>query len=310
MAKFLCITLNPAIDLTLELENLTVGAVNRVQNAQSRPAGKGLNVAQVLKGLGHEIWVTGFLGKDNAQMFTDDFIQQGFFNEFIYINGETRQNIKIAENSGQMTDINGKGFIVHDDNKQQLFDKVATLSKLVDFVVIAGSLPQNFSLENFAKLINIIQQNNKKLAIDSSGKALKIAIQHHPFLLKPNNDELFECFGVPANTFDEQQQLLTTLNSQTPHWVISLGEQGVNWINPQTPLHAKPPKIVVKSTVGAGDTLLAGVLHGLAEQLPIDKTLQTATALASHTVSQIGCQLPNETQLTDLTQQVVITPLI
>lgn len=311
MAKFLCITLNPAIDVTLELDTLKIGSVNRVQTAQSRPAGKGLNVAQVLKGLGHNIVVTGFLGQNNRSPFDEDFAKQGFDNQFVYVAGDTRQNIKIAEteHSGRMTDINGKGFIVDDTAKNALFDKIPTLAKNVDFIVMSGSLPQNFSLDDFDKLIQLIQQNNAKLAIDSSGEALKIAVKNNPFLLKPNNDELFESYAKPANTFAEQQALLATLNSQTPNWVISLGENGVNWLTADKNLNAKPPKVTVKSTVAAGDALLAGILHGIANGLSKEQTLTTATALASHTVSQVGCELPSDERLQELSQQVVITDL-
>lgn len=313
MAKFLCITLNPAIDVTLELPELKLGNVNRIQTAQTRPAGKGLNVAQVLNGLGHDIVVTGFLGQDNRAMFDDDFIKQGFDNQFVYVVGQTRQNIKIAEthaeHQGRMTDINGKGFSVDDTAKHALFDNIATLAKAVDVIVLSGSLPQQFSLQDFDKLIKTIQHANPRLAIDSSGEALKIAVNNHPFLLKPNNDELLESFGQPANSLAEQQALIKQIDSQTPHWVISLGEQGVNWLNGKQNLNAKPPAISVKSTVGAGDTLLAGILHGLATDLPYEQTLATATALASHTVSQVGCELPDSERLQQLQAQVVIEKL-
>lgn len=318
MAKFLCITLNPAIDVTLELDTLKIGAVNRVQTAQTRPAGKGLNVAQVLKGLGHdnqnhEVWVTGFLGENNRAMFDDDFAKQGFHNAFVYVEGDTRQNIKIAEthdeHQGRMTDINGKGFVVNEAAKQALLEKISTLASKVDFVVMSGSLPQNFSLDDFDNLIKTIQAANVKLAIDSSGEALKIAVNNHPFLLKPNNDELFESYGQPANSLAEQQALLATLNSQTPHWVISLGEHGVNWLTADNHLNAKPPKVTVKSTVAAGDTLLAGMLHGIANGFSKAETLSIATALASHTVSQVGCDLPDSERLQQLQEQVVIEKL-
>ena len=146
MAKFLCITLNPAIDVTLELNEIKIGAVNRVLTAQSRPAGKGLNVAQVLTGLGHDIVVTGFLGQNNRSPFDEDFAKQGFDNQFVYVAGDTRQNIKIAEteHSGRMTDINGKGFIVDDTTKQALFDKIPTLAKNVDFIIMLISVTLNF----------------------------------------------------------------------------------------------------------------------------------------------------------------------
>lgn len=313
MAKFLCITLNPAIDVTLELDTLKIGRVNRVQTAQSRPAGKGLNVAQVLKGLGHDIYVTGFLGQNNRAVFDEAFARQGYHNNFVYVAGDTRQNIKIAEtasaNSGRMTDINGQGFVVDDAAKHALFANITQLAQAVDFVIMSGSLPQQFSLADFEKLIQTIQSVNPHLAIDSSGEALTIAVNHHPFLLKPNNDELQESFGQPANTFAEQQTLLASLVSQTPNWVISLGEQGVNWLTADKSLNAQPPKVTVKSTVAAGDTLLAGVLHGIATHLSPEKTLTLATALASHTVSQIGCELPDDKRLTELSQQVVISHL-
>lgn len=322
MAKFLCITLNPAIDITLELDRLTVGQVNRVQHSNQRPAGKGLNVAQVLRGLGHEIWVTGFLGQDNRAMFEADFLAQGFHNHFVTVAGQTRQNIKIAETqaNGRMTDINGKGFHVTPADISRLLEKCATLAKAVDYVVLAGSLPQAFSLDDFKNLIQTLQQPNPKLApklaIDTSGEALKIAFAEQPFLLKPNDDELTECFGLPAKTYTEQMAVLQKIALRSEHLLISLGSKGVNWLMlPSDPhnaqdLHATPPTVRVKSTVGAGDTLLAGVLHGLAIGLSAEKTLTLATALASHTVSQVGCELPDDKQLDRLKNDVVIEKLV
>ncbi|MFW2176622.1 MULTISPECIES: 1-phosphofructokinase [unclassified Moraxella] len=314
MAKFLCITLNPAIDITLQLPTLAVGQVNRASHSHSRPAGKGLNVAQVLKSLGHDVWVTGFLGEANQAIFLADFTTQGLHNAFVTVMGETRQNIKIAEDNGQMTDVNGKGFSVTDADKAKLLTILPKLCQQVDYVVMAGSLPQAFSLADFAELITTIQQHNPKLAIDSSGDALTTAVSHSPFLLKPNTDELQESFGLPAESLEQQRTLLAhlshTLHNHTPNWVISMGEQGVNWLNPTQSLHANPPKVTVKSTVGAGDTLLAGVLHGIATALSTTETLRQATALASHTVSQIGCQLPDTSRLNTLMAQVSIEPLV
>lgn len=147
MAKILSITLNPAIDLTVQLDQLKVGEVNRQLTAQSHAAGKGLNVAQVLKDLGHELIVSGFLGQENRQIFDHHIQQEQFDNQFIYVAGQTRQNIKVAEASGQMTDINGKGFFVDTSAKQQLCERLSQLILEVDVIVIAGSLPQGFSAD-------------------------------------------------------------------------------------------------------------------------------------------------------------------
>lgn len=313
MAKFLCITLNPAIDLTLELPLLQLGHVNRVQQSHQRPAGKGLNVAQVLRGLGHEIWVTGFLGEDNCTQFEVDFANQGFHNHFITVAGQTRQNIKLAETgqtaNGRMTDINGTGFGVTPDNIADLSNTCADLATQVDYVVLAGSLPQAFTLKDFENLIRTIQKVNTNIAIDTSGAALKVAFANQPFMLKPNDDELSDCFAMPAKSYAEQLDLLKKQPHRPEHLVISLGSEGVNWLSAPLDLHATPPTVTVKSTVAAGDTLLAGMLHGIATGLNDTDTLRLATALASHTVSQVGCELPTEIRLQALKNHVVINEL-
>ncbi len=307
MAMILCVTLNPAIDVTIELSELKVGAVNRQLHQQQRPAGKGLNVAQVLKNLGHDIIVTGFLGNKNQQLFVEDFEKQQFINKFILIDGETRHNIKIAEQSGRMTDINGRGFTVYPQDIQNLLNTINECTKQVDMVVLSGSLPQGFDLEDFSTLIKTIQQHNVPLAIDTSGSALATAIEHRPFFIKPNSDELTETYHLPANSFTEQQILLNKHCKSIEHIVVSMGADGVNWFHQGHNLHAHSPNVTVKSTVGAGDTLLAGMLHGLLSQFTKNETLTFATALASHAVTQAGLNTPDAETLKKLQQQVHIT---
>lgn len=304
MAKILTITLNPAIDITLQLDSLKVGEVNRHHALQSHAAGKGLNVAQVLKDLGHELIISGFLGQDNRQIFDTHFAAQNFDNHFVYIAGETRQNIKIAEQSGRMTDINGKGFWVDAQAKQQLQQNIKAVLEQVDVVVISGSLPQGFSPEELTQLILWLKSKGKKVAVDSSGNALSAAIAANPWLIKPNSDELTETYQLPATTAAEQQQLFAKLDAEIENIVVSMGEHGVNWLHPQHPLHATAPKVQVISTVGAGDSLLAGMIHGLLAQTTPEQTLVTATAIASHAVTQIGFHLSDLSLIEDLKQNI------
>lgn len=310
MAKILTITLNPAIDVTLTLEHLHLGAVNRQQHAQSHPAGKGLNVAQVLHDLGHELWVTGFLGQTNRTMFDEHFQTQGFHADFVMVDGETRQNIKIAEQSGRMTDINGKGFWVNAEQKNALLTKVQTLAQNVDVVVLSGSLPQGFDLNDFRQLVQTIQQVNTRLALDTSGDALNVAVQLKPWLLKPNADELEQTFHQPAQTLAEQQQLMQQHAIQVEHLVISMGEHGVHWFNQSHIYVANSAKVDVKSTVGAGDTLLAGMIHGLVSNTSAEETLATACAFASYAVTQIGFHVPDLNTLQPLKQQIVVKSVV
>lgn len=308
MAKILTITLNPAIDVTIQLNELQIGEVNRQESVEIHAAGKGLNVAQVLKDLGHDVIVSGFLGTSNRQIFDTHFEQVQFQSEFIYIEGETRQNIKIAEHYGRMTDLNGKGFLVSELDKKNLFQKIEMILPQVEVVAIAGSLPQGFSIDEFQKLIKLIQKHGKKVALDTSGKALVAAIECQPWMIKPNTDELVESYQLPATAYVQQKELFKNL-AKIEHVVISMGEDGVNWLHETHPLHAQAPKVVVKSTVGAGDSLLAGMIHGLINNFSAEETLKTATAIASHAVTQIGFRIPNAEMLNQLKAQTTINSL-
>lgn len=308
MAKVLTITLNPAIDVTIQLNELQIGQVNRQESVEIHAAGKGLNIAQVLKDLGHEVIVSGFLGTMNKQIFDEHFKKAQFQPEFIYVEGETRQNIKIAEHSGRMTDLNGKGFLVSKLDKKNLFQKIEMILPQIDVVAIAGSLPQGFSVDELQQLIKLVQDHGKKVALDTSGKALVAAIECQPWMIKPNTDELVESYQLPAATYSEQKKLFENL-AKIEHVVISMGEDGVNWLHDSHPLHAKAPKVIVKSTVGAGDSLLAGMIHGLINGFSAEETLKTATAIASHAVTQIGFRIPNAEKLNQLKAQTTINSL-
>lgn len=306
MANILTITLNPAIDVTIKVEQLHLGQVNRQQFVHSHPAGKGLNVAQILKQLGHNVWVTGFLGQDNRTMFDMHFQTQGFHADFVSVAGNTRENIKIAEQSGRMTDVNGRGFSVNAEHKQQLLEKIRHIAPQVDAIVLSGSLPQGFELQDLIDLVRTIQSYNPQLAVDTSGNALKTIVQLNPWLIKPNTDELEEAFAESARTLSEQRQLIQKHGLHIEHIIISMGEQGVHWIQREHIRSANTPKVEIQSTVGAGDTLLAGMVHGLLSALSVEETLTQATALASYAVTQIGVALPDEQTLAQLKQQIQV----
>lgn len=306
MAKFLCLTLNPAIDFTVGLAELKPGAVNRQQYAKSHAAGKGLNVAQVLWDLGHGVTVSGFLGRGNAAVFQNHFARTGLSDRFVYVDGETRQNVKIAEEGGRMTDINGKGFHVGQNDKTVLLQNASALAEDADFTVVSGSLPQNFTTDDLRTLLGRLKAANPHLAVDTSGEALAAAVDCRPFLIKPNTDELRETFGRDAVTAAQQAALLADVGAGIAHTVVSMGSDGVNWLHEGRCLHATAAEVEVKSTVGAGDTLTAGMLHGLAVGLTPEETLRTAAALAANAVSQVGFDIPDPQRLAALKQSIQI----
>ncbi|MAX92385.1 MAG: 1-phosphofructokinase [Pseudomonas sp.] len=310
MARVLTVTLNPALDLTVQLPSLRLGEVNRSDSLQVHAAGKGLNVAQVLADLGHQLTVTGFLGEGNPQAFEQLFAARGFADEFVRVPGDTRSNIKLAEAGGQVTDINGPGLMVSEAHCAELLARLERLAPLHDLVVVAGSLPRGIASQWFVQLLNTLKALGVRVALDTSGDALREGLSASPWLIKPNEEELAEARGIALNKSSELTAEAQRLQAQgIEHVVVSQGANGVSWFSPNLALHAIPPKVQVVSTVGAGDSLLAGMLHGLLEGWPAERTLTHATAIAAQAVGQVGFGITDTTQLADLEAAVRLQPL-
>ncbi|QCI14603.1 1-phosphofructokinase [Pseudomonas putida] len=308
MAKILTLTLNPALDITIGLDLLRAGAVNRAQTQQSHAAGKGLNVAQVLADLGHSVTVAGFLGQDNLQPFEELIAWRGFADCFVRVPGETRSNIKLVEADGRVTDINGQGPEADEAARSALMRRLLQVAPGHAAVVVAGSLPRGISPEWFCQLLDQLKGLGLKVALDSSGQALRAGLGSTPWLVKPNTEELGEVLGVDVHGLAEQRSAAQQLLARgVEHVVVSDGAQGVSWFATGIALHAQPPKVRVASTVGAGDSLVAGMVHGLLQAEPAVQTLRRATAIAAQAVSQVGFGIRDSEQLAHLEAGVRLT---
>lgn len=326
MTQVLCVTLNPAIDITVSLEVLNLGAVNRALSNQVYAAGKGLNVAQILADLGVDTTVTGFLGADNDEIFDHLFHERDtlshseglgqMVDRFVRVAGITRTNIKLADvidGVGRTTDVNGQGFVVTETDKLEFFEHVMALAKKADAIVIAGSLPLGFDLSDFDHLLALLTHLPHKVAVDVSGEALKIAMRYPLWLIKPNHEELFESFGVRADNLAALVDFFDHVHAHIEHIFVSMGEQGVHWLRQRKEgreiYQATPPVMSVKSTVGAGDTFVAGMIFGLLRGDAPTDALARATALSAHAVSIIGCQVPSKDELQSLIEKVQVKRL-
>jgi len=310
MARILTLTLNPALDLTVEIDGLELGEVNRSNALHRHAAGKGLNVAQVLADLGHQVTVSGFLGDANAQPFEALFAQRGFTDAFIRVPGETRSNIKLAERSGRVTDVNGPGPVVDDQAQATLLASLQDIAPGHDAVVVAGSLPRGVNPQWFQALLEALARMDLKVALDTSGAALRAGLLTRPWLVKPNTHELTEVLGSSVETPAEQSAAAQRLLADgVGNVVISQGERGVNWFAADLALQALPPTVDVASTVGAGDSLLAGLVHGLLSERTPEHSLRTATAIAAMAVTQIGFGISDAAHLARLESGVSVRPL-
>ncbi|WP_419240191.1 1-phosphofructokinase [Photobacterium leiognathi] len=287
--KVVTVTLNPALDLTGHLSTLTAGTVNVVDQGSLHPAGKGVNVAKVLAELGAEVTVTGLLGADNQEGFCQLFEQIGVTDKFVRVAGATRINVKLVEQDGRVSDINFPGVSVTRDDIAQFEATLFELAESHDVFVLAGSLPRGISPPQCALWIEKLQQLGKQVLFDSSKAAFEVGLEAKPWLVKPNDEELAEWAKrelVSESDIIEVAEQLS--NKHIDNVVVSLGANGVMWRDSEGWLRAKPPKMTVVSTVGAGDTLVAGMCWGHLNGWNKAKTLSFATALSAYAVTQVG----------------------
>ena len=310
--KIVTITLNPALDLTGHLTNtLNVGSVSLVSKSTLHPAGKGVNVAKVLSDLGAKVTVTGFLGADNQESFCQLFEQINATDRFVRVKGATRINVKLVDSASEVSDINFPGIHVDSVAIAEFEKTLFALAQDHDYFVMAGSLPQGVSPELCAQWIEKLHQLGKKVIFDSSRDALKAGLHSHPWLIKPNDEELSELIGKELKDSQACQQAAQTLEQNgIANIVVSMGANGVMWLKQGQWRQASPPKMQVVSTVGAGDTLVAGMSWGHLQQWSEDEILSFATALSALAVTQVGVGVPSLEAVQTLQQKITTRTLL
>lgn len=290
MTNVLAITLNPAIDLTIGLDDLTPGRMHRARNEHMRAAGKGHNVASVLAGLGHRVTVAGFIGAANSAIFEAAFAADGIVDACTRVAGETRINVKLAEGDGRVTDINAPGPSITAGDWQRLqTDLEGLLAAGPDAVVIAGSLPPGVETAAFGLLVAYIEARGLPVWLDTSAAALASGLRGKPTLVKPNIDELTAWAGAaPADEAGLVASARAMQQAGVGEVVVSRGPAGALWLTPESIRIAQAPEVAVYSAVCAGDTLLAGLLHGRLSGWGDDETFGFAAAIATDAVMREG----------------------
>lgn len=308
MSKIATITLNTAYDLVGRLKRIELGEVNTVETLGLFPAGKGINVAKVLKDLGLEVAVGGFLGEDNQGDFVQLFQQLNLEDKFQRVAGKTRINVKITETEADVTDLNFLGYQISPQDWQQFTQQSLAYAKQFDIVAVCGSLPRGVTPEQFSAWLKALAENGVKVVLDSSNAALTAGLMANPWLVKPNHRELEAWIGHKLNSLSEIVDAAKQLKAQgIANVIISMGAEGSLWLSDDAIIQAQPPKCEnVVSTVGAGDSMVAGLIYGLSQGLSQQQTLAFASAVSAFAVSQSNVGIPDRSQLDPILAKVNI----
>lgn len=286
------ITLNPAIDKSIFIQNFTIGKTNRAHVDRIDPGGKGINVAKVLKQLGCQVITSGFLAGNNGRYISSFLTEQGIMNDFIVIPGETRQNLKIIDPIKKtITEINEPGAEVDECYLKQLMDKVKELASQCQVIVFSGSLPPGLPDYAYKELILLAKERGTQTILDTGGIALWQGLAACPTLIKPNKYEVEEVLQVKVSE-DKLVNIAERLLASGPEIVvISLGARGALLASRQQKMRAYPPVVEANSTVGAGDAMVAVFAYGLERGLSLTDTLRLATAVSAAAAAAHGSEV-------------------
>jgi 1-phosphofructokinase len=256
------VTFNPAIDYVVHIDNMKLGAVNRSVGEEMYFGGKGINVSVVLNHLGVPSKALGFVAGFTGEAIEKGISAMGIETDFISLkNGNSRINVKVK--SGLETELNGQGPDIGQEELEKLFGKIDEL-KDGDTLILAGSIPSSLPSDVYEKIMERLQEKNIKIVVDATKQLLLNVLKYHPFLIKPNNHELGELFGVTLNTREEILEYAKKVQDMGARNVlVSLAGDGAILLDENKNIHSCGVcKGTVKNSVGAGDSMVAGFVAG------------------------------------------------
>lgn len=280
------LTLNPAIDYYMSMGNFQLGSLNSLEEGYALPGGKGINVSKVLKNFSVESKALGFVGG-----FTGDYIKKHLNeyeieSDFIELQENTRINIKLKTKDSE-TEIAGKSPTISRENVKELLKKFEEIKK-DDVVILSGSVPNSISKSIYADIIKLLPKDCKVI-LDTRGLHFVEGLKEGVFLTKPNNHELEEFFNRKLNNIEEIIQAgkdLQALGSKNV--LISLGKDGSILITEKEVYIGNAPQGKLISSVGAGDSMVAGVVYGIAKGMTLEDSYKYGIASGSSTAFSEG----------------------
>ena len=260
------VTFNPSLDYIVDVENFRLGMTNRTCSEQMMAGGKGINVSIVLKNLDIRSTALGFIAGFTGEEIRRQVAELGIFAEFIAIpEGLSRINLKLRSIDG--TEINGMGPTIGQAQLDALYEKLDTLTEK-DTLVLAGSIPASMPSSIYSDILARLQDKGVTFVVDATKELLTNVLCYKPFLIKPNNHELGELFGVTLSTRESVVPYARRLQEQGARNVlVSMAGQGAVLVAEDGSVYMTPaPKGTLVNAVGAGDSMVAGFLAGWQER--------------------------------------------
>lgn len=300
------LTLNPSLDRTVEVDRLERGAVLRTSEPVLEPGGKGVNVTRALTANGvPSLAIAAVAGAEGAEL-SRLLERDGILCRFVPVSGRTRSNTTVCDADGTVTKLNEPGSPLRDDDVEAIATAIRTSVRDGDWLVVSGSTPPQFTAHQLTALLAEASDAGVHLAVDSSGEALSTAVASRPRLIKPNGAELAELVGRELTSIADVVAAAEEVHERGIELVlVSLGAQGAFLVGPRGVIVGESHVDQQRSTVGAGDSFLAGFLSCFCrDESDLDAALlealrwgAAATRLPGSAVPHPGDLEPSDVQL-------------
>lgn len=296
------VTFNPSLDYIVSVDNFTLGRVNRTRKEIIYPGGKGINVSMVLQNLGYQScalgFMAGFTGREIARLLEVNGVES----DFIHVDeGLSRINVKLRSN--EESEINGQGPAIKKKDIAFLYEKLDRIQD-GDILVLAGSIPKVMPDDIYMDIMRYLQTKDVRIVVDATKDLLVNVLPYHPFLIKPNNHELGEIFGVELKTTEEIVTYAKKLQEKGARNVlISMAGDGAILLTEDGQIfQSLPPKGKVLNSVGAGDSMVAGFLAGYLENQDYEYAFYMGVCTGS--ASAFSESLATRDEVAELMKQV------
>lgn len=292
------VTFNPSLDYIVSVDHFKMGMVNRTSKELMYPGGKGINVSIVLSNLGVKNTAFGFSAGFTGEEIIRKVQEKGIEAEFIKVKeGISRINVKLR--SEEESEINGKGPEITEENIKKLYEKLDSL-KQGDILVLAGSIPDMMPKSIYMDIMDYLKEKNLMVVVDATKELLLNVLPYYPFLIKPNNHELEEIFGVEIKTKDQVIEYAKKLREKgAKNVLVSMAGEGAVLVTEDgQEFRAEAPKGKVINSVGAGDSMVAGFLYGYLKNNDYKEAL--AYGICTGSASAFSEELAEKKQVEDL----------
>lgn len=302
------VTLNPAIDKTVVIPGFKAGSVNRIQSLREDAGGKGINVSKCLDNLGIKSVAAVIVGGTAGQQLIGMLNHLDISYLSTTVAEQTRTNLKIIDpEQGENTDINEPGPHVPVSKLTELRNLLGVIICPGDIVVLSGSLPKGADASLYKDWTNFFQALGALVFLDADGEAMREGIQANPYMIKPNDEELSRLLGKPMNSLEDLLQAgHSLLKAGIQEVVISLGSKGGLFLSKDGDYLAEALTVPVRSTVGAGDSMVAAMAYSKEKNLPREEQIRLAVAMGAASVMCDGTQAPEKELVWELAKQVKI----